>query len=258
VTGSVGWVFLLGLAAVVAFGAYGLVRDRRRRRELLAFCSAKGWAYVSENPAFVDRWRGTPFGEGTSRRARDVVTGVDRGRPVACFAYSYVTESTDAKGNRQETTHRFSIVSLALPVWLPGLEVVPDTLLRRAAESLGLGAGVELESEDFNRRFTVTAHQSKFASDVLTPRTMEALLALPDTSWRVEGSDILSWEAGAVTPVQLLSRLAVLHAVVDGIPGFVWRDNGLPPSAPTARDNDRDRNTDLGADPTPPAEGSAP
>jgi hypothetical protein len=91
---------------------------------------------------------------------------------------------------------------------------------------LGL-SDVELESEDFNRRFRVHASDPKFASDVLTPRTMQALLAQDCVSWRIRGTDILGWYGGKMEPAGVQAAVATLQTVVDGIPSFVWHDHGL-------------------------------
>jgi hypothetical protein len=222
-------VFAVGVAAFVALAAYSWWADQRRREQLMAFCRSKGWSFAPEDPSLVGRWTGTPFGQGERRRARQVVTGTDRARSMVAFDYSYVTSSTDSKGQRSETTHRFAVVVLALPTWLPRLQLTPESLLSRAAAAVGLDPDIELESEDFNRRYRVSARQPKFASDVLTPRTMQALLARPATAMRIDGNVLMSWEGGQLEPVGLLSRLATLHAFVDGIPGFVWKDHGYDP-----------------------------
>jgi hypothetical protein len=71
----------------------------------------------------------------------------------------------------------------------------------------------------------VHSDNRKFACDVLTPRTMEALLAGPGMSWRTEGVDILAWQNGRLTPVTLMSLTAGLRTVIAGIPSFVWKDH---------------------------------
>jgi hypothetical protein len=222
-------VLAVGAAAFIALTVFGWWADKRRREQLMAFCRSKGWSFVSEDPTLVDRWTGTPFGQGERRRARQVVTGTDRARAMVAFDYSYVTSSTDSRGQRAETTHRFAVVALALPTWLPRLQLTPENLLTRAAAAIGIDPDIELESEDFNRRYRVSARQPKFASDVLTPRTMQALLAQPATAMRIDGNVLIGWESGELEPVGLLARLTTLHALVDGIPGFVWKDHGYDP-----------------------------
>ncbi len=223
-------VLVVGAAVVaVAVAAYAWWADQRRRELLMAFCRSKGWAFALEDPSLVDRWSGTPFGVGQRRRARQVVSGTDRRRPLVAFDYSYVTSSSDTSGRRSEQTHHFAVVVLALPTWLPRLQLTPENLLTRAASAIGLDPDIDLESEDFNRRYRVTSRQPKFASDVLTPRTMQALLAQPAGAMRVDGNALVGWESGRLEPVRLLARLTLLHTLLDGIPPFVWKDHGYDP-----------------------------
>jgi hypothetical protein len=124
------------------------------------------------------------------------------------------------------------VCALGLPVPVPDLSVAPESLLSRVGEAFGF-SDIHLESEDFNRRFRVHASDSKFAYDVLSPRTMELLLARPAERWRIEGDTILCWDNGRTEPVGMLDRLSLLSDVVDGIPDYVWRDRGATPDAAT-------------------------
>ncbi len=108
---------------------------------------------------------------------------------------------------------------------MPRLELTGDNVLTRLGSALGL-ADVELESEDFNRRYRVTADDRRFAYDVLQPRTMEHLLASPTVNLRLCGADALLWDSGFTEPEELPGLLAVLAQVVDGIPSYVWSDRG--------------------------------
>jgi hypothetical protein len=224
------WSFLLVLVAgsvMAGFLVLGYLRDAKRRQALVSYCASMGWSYDAEDDSYTVRWNGTPFDIGDRRRATNVVSGTDRGMPFVALDYQYDTESTDSHGRRNRTTHRYAVVALGLPTVLPRLEVTPEGLLQRAAAAVGLGSDIELESEDFNRRFVVHARQPKFASDVLTPRTMQALLSAPPLAWRIDRSDLVSWDSGRLEPVDVIARLATLHRVVDGIPSFVWHDNGV-------------------------------
>ena len=174
--------------------------------------------------------------------------GTDHDVPFVAFDYQYDTETSDGRGHQVRTTHHFGVLSIPLPTALPPLQVTPEDAIERAAHAMGIGGGIDLESEDFNRRFTVHAHDPKFASDVLTPRTMEALLAAPPLAWRIEMADLVAWWDGALKPVELLASAATLRQVVSLIPSFVWHDNGVvdpsgvpsvgpsagPPPTPTA------------------------
>ena len=216
-------VFALGLVLVAVFAYFAYQADKKRRAMLQSFALSKGWTYTPRDDSWADRFDGTPFGEGESRRASNILSGSYEGAPMVAFDYSYETSTTDSKGNRSTTTHRFAVCSLQLRALLPRLELSPETALTRLAGHLGMG-DVELESEDFNRMYRVSARDPKFAYDVLNPRTMQALLARPALHMRLGGIDALSWETGRLEPVDLLARLSTLQLVIAGIPSFVWSD----------------------------------
>jgi hypothetical protein len=218
-----------GVLLVIAVGVVGFVLEQKRRERLMQWCVNRGWSYAGEDPSLVSRWTGAPFGQGDRRRARNVITGTEKGRAFTAFDYSYETHSTDSKGNRTTSTHRFGVYAVALPAYLPTLQVTREGAFRRLAGAMGLMRDIELESEDFNRAFTVHGADPKFASDVLSPRTMEFLLTVPDVQWRIEGTSIICWDSGRMQPEQIVVATAVLDRVTDGIPGFVWKDHGYDP-----------------------------
>jgi hypothetical protein len=225
-------VFVVFIAVAIGFAVMSYRAEQKRTKELQQFCLARGWTYAASGPALVDRWQGAPFGDGDDRKARHVIGGTWRGAQFVAFDYSYVTTTTDADGRTSRTTHTDGVVAVVLPTYLPTLQVTGESMLRRMAQVVGLGQDIELESEDFNRAFTVTSRDPKFATDVLTPRTMEMLLAAPHLAWRIEGTDILSWESGTFGTVEVLQRLDHLSKVVAGVPSFVWHDHGYDPQQP--------------------------
>jgi hypothetical protein len=219
--------FPLLLLAFVAFAGLAFWwswSQAKKRRELFrSFAAGQGWRWIERDDSWTDRFQGTPFQEGDHREVINVLDGTFRGRPMIAFDYSYQTHSTDSKGNRTTTTHRFAICSLAMPAALPSFELVPEGFLGRVGTMLGM-QDIELESEDFNRRFRVRCDDAKLAYDVLPPRTMEALLARPALHVRLYGADALCWESGAHSPSELLARLDTLSALLDGVPSYVWND----------------------------------
>jgi hypothetical protein len=228
-------LYVLGACALGAFAIYGWWANKKRVEGLARFCLAKGWTFSESDYSLTARWTGEPFFHGRERQARAVVRGnVQRpvgSWPFVAFDYSYVTESSDGKGGRDKTTHRYAVCAVTLPTWLPALTLTPESVLTRLGNAV-TGADVELESEDFNRRYRVLSPDRKFACDVLPPRTMEMLLARPTLHFRIEGRDVLCWESGGTTPATLLPRLATLTDFVAGIPDFVWHDYGSTGNAP--------------------------
>jgi Protein of unknown function (DUF3137) len=218
---------LMGLFAVgvVALLVGAFLLDRKRRERIMTFCLARGWQYVAEDPSLADRWQGEPFGLGDRRRARNVMRGNESGRDFVAFDYSYETHSTDSKGNRTTSTHPFAVTAVTIPAYLPRLEVSPAGAFGRLTDAVGLTNDIELESEDFNRAFKVHAEDRKFATDVLSPRTMQYLLTAPRAAWRIQGSTMLRWTSGRTDPANVIVDAAVLDQVADGIPAFVWKDH---------------------------------
>ncbi len=218
-------LYLGCVIALLVLGAYlANQRDARRRAALAAFAASKGWSYTDRDDTWATRFVGEPFGRGENRQARNVLRGRDQEHELVAFDYSFETRNDDSRGGSNKTVHRFSVAVLALPAWLPLLEVTPESLGTRIAGTLGR-QDIELESEDFNRRYRVQAADPKFAFDVLNPRTMQRLLALPPLRLRVEGPDAFCWEPGRSEPVALLARLSALNTVLTGIPSYIWSDH---------------------------------
>jgi Protein of unknown function (DUF3137) len=220
------WLFGIGVAAVLV-GAFLL--DKKRRERIMAFCVARGWSYVDEDPTLPAQWQGDPFGTGDRRRARNVIRGNANSRDFVAFDYSYETHSTDSKGNRSTTTHRFAVYAVSIPAYLPTLQVCREGVFAKMAGAVGLTSDIDLESEDFNRAFKVRAADRKFAMDVLSPRTMEYLLQAPAAAWRIQGNSMLRWESGRLDPADIIVATSVLDRIADGIPAFVWKDHGDQP-----------------------------
>ena len=216
---------LFGLGAVaVAVGGYLL--EQKRRERMLQFARNRGWQYTAEVPALCDRWPGTPFGKGDHQRARNVLSGTESGRPFTAFEYSYQTHSTDSKGNRTTSTHHWAVTVVPMQGYLGRVEVERESAFDRMAGAVGLVQDIDLESEDFNRKFRVSATSAKLASDILTPRTMQYLITMDAESWRTCGSDLVGFAEGRLDPAEVVKTCAVLGAVHAGIPTFVWKDHG--------------------------------
>jgi hypothetical protein len=182
----------------------------------------------------VDRWTAGPFGTGQSRRARHAVSGRYNDCDFVAFEYSY-KRSSGTGAQRTTTTYTFTVCAVRLPVALPMLQVEPEGWLSRVAEAVGVGDQVNVESEAFNRAFAVRAQDRKFASDVLHPRHVEALLAAGRIGWWIEDAEILSSAQRSLDLGEVRAVLDHLVGVVSQIPDFVWRDRGYDPDDASGR-----------------------
>ena len=228
-----GGIALFILIAVVVLAIIGVSAylNFKHGQALAAFAAAHGWAYVDEAPGFENRWDGDPFGNGDHRRTNNALRGPYEGFDMIAFEYSYQTH-TQTKNGRSTQTHSFSVVALLTQTRLPGLSVSPEGGISRMFGKL-FNTDIQLESEEFNRAFTVNADDRKFASAVLHPRTMEGLLGYQDVDWDIRGGDFVSIDSGSLDPQLITRRCDAMLLVFRGIPDFVWDDlGGRPASLP--------------------------
>jgi hypothetical protein len=214
-------VTLMVVIVVVSF-----ISAKKRREALSLLATQRGWRFAARDDAWVDRFDGAPFGLGRDRQALNVLTGAYDGRPFVAFDYRYSTTetSTDAEGHPQTRTevHPYSVLGVDTGAGFPDLSVTPEGFLGRIAGRL-TNTDIELESEEFNRAFTVRSADRKFATDVLHPRMMEFLLQIPDRGWALRGGWLLAVRPGRHSVEQLDARLTDLDGILDRVPDFVWK-----------------------------------
>lgn len=206
-------------------------KEQQRREQLALFAMSKGWTFEPVDArGLAERWSDAPFGQGHSRKASNVFTGTIGGRPMIAFDYRYKITTSNGKSSSTRTYH-FGVSVIGLPAYLPRLDVLPENVLTRFGNALGLD-DVELESEDFNRAFRVGG-APKFAHDVLTPRVMELLLRGGCPSLRITGTEIMGWDDERSDPGELIARVETLSQLVAAVPSFVWKDHGYDPGQDT-------------------------
>jgi hypothetical protein len=225
--GLFGLLAVLALLVGVALVVGGFWVQKKRHERFRAWAAGIGWTYAQSERALVDLSQEQPFQQGSSRRAIEVLRGTYDSRPALSFTYQWTTGS-----GKNRSTHHAHVVALALPTFLPTVEVTPEGLGARLAKLVG-AQDVQLESEAFNRAYRVVARDQRTGHAILHPRLMERLLQ-PDAlgnAWRIEGTWILSWESGTTDLDRLAPRLGLLGAVVRSVPRHVWQDHGYDPLA---------------------------
>lgn len=226
--GGFPWMFVFCLVFLVVIVVVG-VRNRRRRREAnAAWAAARGWSVLAKDKALARRWDGAPFNTGNSRQATEILAGPSEGRHALSFRYTYTTTSGSGD-NQSSTDHHHHVVAVFLPALLPALTIAPETFGTKIVKAFG-GQDIQFESEQFNTRWRVTSPDPRFAHDVVHPRTMERLLQ-PDVAGRpirFVGDAVLTWSSGVPQLEVIDARLAVLHQMIDAIPGYVWQDRARP------------------------------
>lgn len=215
------------LVAFIAIAVLSAIAAKKRREGLAALAAQRGWSYVKRDDGWCDAFAEAPFGLGHNRQAKNVLTGQYDGRPFVSFDYIYHTTETDTdsegRTTRREVSHPYGVAGLDMGVTFPALEVSPEGMFGRLIGRI-TNSDIELESEDFNRAFTVNCPDRKFASDVLHPRMMELLMEHQGASFRFDRRWILDCEMGHVDLEQVEPRLQRIDAIVDQIPEFVWKE----------------------------------
>jgi hypothetical protein len=222
-------LLVVGLSLVVLVGYLGYRAEKRRREAMLALAASRGWSFAETDDRWVGAFTGAPFERGHRRSARNVLTGRYDDRPFAAFDYRYYTTetSTDSEGrtSSREVSHTFSVVAVDVGCAFPALEVTPEGFFQRMVGRL-VNRDIELESEEFNRAFTVTCPDRKFASDVLHPRMMEYLLQHREAAFRFAGTHLLVVSNGSADIAQIDATLGYVDGIADLVPEFVWRAAG--------------------------------
>jgi hypothetical protein len=221
--------FLAILLAVPALSAgtvllfvRGMGRARTRQLQIKQFADAAGWSFIARDDRQAPP-KGRPPFDRPCPRAQNVLSRTLDNRQIVVFQYA---------GQNEAPSAGLAVCAVTLPALLPYLEVGPRTATVLAEMPIGTH-DIEIESEDFNRRFTVWADDPKYASDVVSPQLAAKLLESGPYRWRLEGDRLMSWAAGPIDTNTLRPWVATLLDVVDSIPDFVWHEHGptLPPAA---------------------------
>ena len=219
-------IIVLVVVVIIVIAVMSMIATKKRREGIAALAAERGWTYAERDDRWCDAFRDSPFGIGHNRKATNVLTGEFDGRPFVSFDYVYYTTetSTDSEGRTttREVSHPYGVAGLDMGAAFPALEVTPEGMFGRFVGRL-TNTDIELESEDFNRAFTVNCPDRKFASDVLHPQMMELLLQSRNSAFRFDRRWILDCEDGRVALEQIEPRLQRIDAIVDQVPEFVWK-----------------------------------
>ena len=217
----------LGVLGLVIFA---VMRNRDQRTETLkAFASRHRLVYRpgpdlelhQKLPAFA------LFGLGTNGRSRNIITGrLEIGHRLLDVIIGDYIHRTGSGDDRK--TRTISYIAVRLP-WngLPRFMIRRELFLERLVSVLGID-DIDFESDEFSRRFAVTASDRRFAYDLLDPRMMEFMLANEPPDLVELNEDVAciggtwSWSGGDT----LESRLVWLGEFLDHWPEHLLRSLG--------------------------------
>lgn len=210
------------LALFIAILIYGFIAQRKRREELQQWAAAHGFTFRADNDRGMES-RFPNFRElskGENRYAYNVMAGTCETREFTGFDYHYETESTDSKGNRSTTTHRFSAVILSSAVPLKPLYIRPENFFDKVGEFFGAG-DINFESAEFSRNFFVKANDKRWAYDVIHQRTMEFLLGAPQFMLEFDRDAVIASRSSTFDPDDFDEAIKVITGILDRLPDYV-------------------------------------
>jgi Protein of unknown function (DUF3137) len=159
------------------------------------------------------------FGRAASvREIENTASGSRNGAHVVVVDYWLAPTSAP----ELDDYHRYTCVLTQAPAWWRDISVVPETLAARLRSTFALH-DVEMESEDFNRRFEVRSSDRRFATALLDARMMRWLLEqVPGVGFEVLGGRLMVFRPRATTSLDDLARaLKLSDAFTERIPEVV-------------------------------------
>ncbi len=208
---------VLGLVLVGFSAWYQYATRQARIRAVASVAQGIGFSFSYRD---ADHIVDLPFGlftkRGDKRRVELVISGTHDGVPIRMFDYWYVVQS-----GRSRTYHRFTCAVATIPAACPRLRLGHENVLTRLGDDIGLG-DVQLEFDDFNRRFRVKCDDQKFAFSLLDGGMMQWLLDAADfASVEVDGPWILLAQP-KLEPARWLDLGTWLGQFVRQIPPVVY------------------------------------
>lgn len=168
---------VLGALAVFGVATYLAQRAwRRRERQLPVAARRAGMSFSPTDPFNSIAVAFPLFREGDGRSVSNVMwKDGPNGNPLRVFDYGYYVERHDDSGSVRRSWHYYSCATIEHGGNWPKVQIVRRSFVDRVAKVLGMHQ-ISLESEEFNRVFTVECEDPKFATDLIDARMMEYLL----------------------------------------------------------------------------------
>jgi hypothetical protein len=220
--------------AVFLSGVLGQWLRSRRAATAEEVAAKAGLQFSFEDPFDCTRVAFDLFRRGDGRGAENVMWREgDSGRPVRAFDYWYYVEHRDRYGRVSKSYEYFTCATTLVGGSWPPLAIHREGLFEKVTDAV-TGADIDFESEEFNRTFTVTCEDRRFATTMIDARMMELLLSTRgELAYELRGRWLLVYAKRV--PVTLMpAMLGVCDEFVERIPKVVW---DLYPSAFVDGDN---------------------
>jgi hypothetical protein len=216
-----GLIAVLVVSVAVALVAIPWLLQQRRREGLASVAARHGLEYSQIDPFGCTRVAFPLFRKGDGRVAEDVVWRERDGLAVRAFDYSYYVEAQDNLGHPQRTHRHFTCVMAQVDGAWPEVAITREGVLEKALGFVGL-KDIELESDEFNRRFSLRSPDRRFAVALVDAGMIDFLLSTEARfAFFVKGRWVLL-VSDPVAPAMVPALMSVGEAFVDHIPRVVY------------------------------------
>ncbi|MGH2683822.1 MAG: hypothetical protein ACRDIX_11395 [Actinomycetota bacterium] len=192
----------------------------QRRLDFVTFAANLGFRYSRSDPFGLPSLPFRLFTRGVGRRADNVAWGSWQGTPITVFDFAYYEEVRNPTNWwwKHRVSRRFSCAMVEVAdAAFPRLRVFPEGFLSRLADHVGF-SDIEMESEEFNRRYQVLASERRFAYELIDARMVRWFLALErPVSFEVVGKWILAYHE-RVRPRRLLPLIGSVAGFRERLP----------------------------------------
>jgi hypothetical protein len=217
---EVGLIVALFVVLVVLLIWSSVVATRKKHEAFFALSVKLGLHYDIKDQFDTVDLPFALFRKGDSRDAENVLSGEAAGMRVRLFDYSFTVTSTDSEGHMTSSTYPFSCAMAEIDADCPHLVVEQESLLSRVSRHLGFH-DIELESDEFNKRYLVTSDDKKFAYAMLDARMMAWLMDEGGVcQYEVVGPLVLCF-CKRVKPAEYENLLEVLRRFHSHVPTVV-------------------------------------
>jgi len=241
VGGSLPRIIVPFIALIVVGGcgvvAVGFIRGSRgsggRRLVLARVAEQYGMQYSEDDPYGLPAHDFGLLLEGNRRGCQNVLSGRWQDLPVKEADYWYSTGSAFSKGYRRD----FSIVIAELAATMPYISVMPYALLgekQLATWHVGRRGshGIQFGSQDFDRKFKVTALPKRFAARFIDPAMIQWLLSTGGQfGFVIQGSELLV-SCDQLPATGLVPLFDAAKSFTDHIPEPAWADDSTSQQTP--------------------------
>lgn len=213
----IGGLLVFALVVIVA----SVKRDKARSAAVAGLLTSHGFAVVvrpsrvAQTDLFAPFSAAPPLKHG-AKGIRWGATGTLGGRPVRIIEHLYMVHT----GKSSHAVVNTCIAITGGGSW-PFLTLATENFLHRLGEKLGVRPDIDLDSEEFNRRWRVRCEDEGFAIAILDPAVQAALAGSNAADWWCFGGPgglVCLGRTAAADAAVITEMLSRFEAVVGAMP----------------------------------------